>query len=226
MIGVVAHPEVHYGRLRTGGLDGGIAVDDAGGGVEAGIADAEDADFGVVVGDVLEQPVDGVGHVGGLVDAFAVFGGRHLEPVAFAVPAAADVLADEDVAVMNEVGVAGDVRLDDVVVVVAAAVGSARHEERIGAAVGELLGDGRVDDGVEFDSVAHGHVVLVLGVVRAVELFKLVTLVLLRWLRGGGCRLGGAGKGQGGEQKRRHSQAEPEVHSFSFTSERIVAGRR
>jgi hypothetical protein len=86
---------------------------------------------------------------------------------------------------MNEVGIAGDVRLEDAVVVVAAAVRSARHEERIGAAVGELLCDGRVDDGVELDAVAHGYVVLVLGVVGAVEVLKLATLVLLRCWRSG-----------------------------------------
>src|SRR6185312_6490014 len=108
--------------------------------------DAEDADFAVVVIDVFQQPVDGVGHVGGFIDAFAVFGGSHLHPVAFAVPAAAHVLADENVAVVDEVGIVGDVRLHDIVVVVAATVGSARHEERIGAAIVELLGDGRVDD--------------------------------------------------------------------------------
>ena len=81
---------------------------------------------------------------------------------------------------MNEIGIAGDVLLDDVVVVVATTVGSARHEEGIRAVVGELPGDWRVDDGVELDAIAHGHVILVLGVVRAVELFKLVPLVLLR----------------------------------------------
>src|SRR6185437_10369312 len=49
VVGVVAHPEVHDGRLRTGGFDGGIAVDDAGRGVEAGIADAKDADLALLL---------------------------------------------------------------------------------------------------------------------------------------------------------------------------------
>ena len=60
MVPVVADEPVGDRRLRRGRLERGVGVDHAGGGVEAGIGDAPHADLAVVVGHVLDQPVDGV----------------------------------------------------------------------------------------------------------------------------------------------------------------------
>ena len=89
------------GRLGRGGLERGMRVDHAGGGVEAGIGDAPHADLAVVVGDVLDQPLDGVVGVGAFVGVLrAALDGavrRHVDELAFGHVAAADVLVDEDV---------------------------------------------------------------------------------------------------------------------------------
>ncbi len=84
----------------------GMGVDDGGRGVEAGIGDAPDANLAVVVGHMLEQELDGVVGVGGVVDILRRFlfvdVGTHLDELAFAHPAAAHILVDEDVAAVLE----------------------------------------------------------------------------------------------------------------------------
>ena len=124
-------------------------------GEESGIADAQHADFAAVVGDVLQQPVDGVAGVGGFVDVG--FGGVrddgaiHHE-LATGTVAAADVLEDEDVAAGGELGLAG---CDAVRRCFGDAVGCALHEERQWRA-GLLAAGGAEDDGVQLDAVARG----------------------------------------------------------------------
>jgi len=59
VVGVVAHEEVGHGRLRGRGFQRGMRVDDAGGGEESGIRNSPDSGIAIVVGHVLEQPVDG-----------------------------------------------------------------------------------------------------------------------------------------------------------------------
>ena len=78
VIGVVTHKEVGDWSLRRGGFEGGVRVDHSGGGEEAIVGDAPDAGFAVVVGDVVEEPLDGVVGVGAFVEIFRdffVFGG-------------------------------------------------------------------------------------------------------------------------------------------------------
>ena len=53
VVGVVAEEEVGDGGLRGGGFDGGVGIDDGGGGVEAGVGHAPDAGFAVVAQDVF-----------------------------------------------------------------------------------------------------------------------------------------------------------------------------
>src|ERR1019366_1951346 len=52
VIAIVAHEQVGHGGLRRGRLQGGMRVDDAGRGEEAGVGDSPDADTAIVVGDI------------------------------------------------------------------------------------------------------------------------------------------------------------------------------
>ena len=74
-------------------------------GQKAVVGDAEDADLAVGLGDVLDQPVDGVVGVGGFVDGRgvqrAVEGAVH-DVVALGAVLAADVLDDADVAAFDD----------------------------------------------------------------------------------------------------------------------------
>ena len=65
---IVAHPDVDHGGLRRDGFHGGMRIDAGGYGEKSGIGDAEDADAAVVVGNVFEEPGDGVVGVGAFVD--------------------------------------------------------------------------------------------------------------------------------------------------------------
>ena len=64
---VVAEEPVGNGRLRGDSLEGGMGVNGGHGGVEAWIGDAPDTDASVVEADVLDEPVDGVIGVTGLI---------------------------------------------------------------------------------------------------------------------------------------------------------------
>ena len=131
-------------------LTAGCVVDAGHGREEAGVGHAEDADAAVVVGDVLEQPLDRVVGVAGLVHPGRI---RRIverpvhEELPLAAVAAADVLGDEDVAVGREEAVvvthdriAGD------------AVRRAREQER--QRVPDVAW--RADAGVEVDAVTDG----------------------------------------------------------------------
>jgi len=175
VVAVVVEEEVGHRGLGAGGLDGGMRVDNGGRGVEAGVADAGDADLAVVVGDVLEEELDGVVGVGGLVGligGLVVDVGAHLLEDALAVGAATNVLADEDVAGLEQLLADAEAGWCFVLAVRGAAIRGAGHEKRVGALVleGSLLRN--VDGGEEVDAVAHGDAVLILGVVGLDEVLS------------------------------------------------------
>ncbi len=68
MVGIVSHEQIRHGSLRRGCLQRGMRVDDAGRGKEAGIGNSPDANAAIVVGDIFQQPVDGVISVGAVID--------------------------------------------------------------------------------------------------------------------------------------------------------------
>ena len=123
------------------------------------------ADLAVVVGDVLEQPVDRVVGVAALVDVLRPLGRvvrPHVDERPLRHPAAANVLVDEDVPFLAE-----QRRRAKVAGILIVAVGPdaglrAGQQDRVLAAR-VLRG---VDRGEEADAVAHGDLVLGLGVVR------------------------------------------------------------
>ncbi len=206
VVGVVPFEEVGHGSFGRGGLDRGVGVDDGGGGIESGIGDAPDADLAVVVGDVLEQPVHGVVHVGAFI-GFAglrmVDMGAHFNKLPLRLVAAADVLQDEDVAGAGEGFGGAEARGILIFAVRGDAVGSAGHEKGIG--FGGVFGD--VNGGEELDAVAHGDAELIFGVVRLeVE---------------GLGRVGGLGEI---EQRTAEDKGEKEdariSHRFAFTSKK------
>ncbi len=190
VVGVVAHVQVGDRRLRRGGLDRRVRIDDAGRRVEARIADAVEAHLAVVVRDVLQQPGHGVVHVLAL-DALArralavvcTAVRRHFLPLPFRHVAPAHVLLHEDVAGFLEFARRAD-RLRHPVDAVAqrvlgihaGAVGRALHQE--GVALRPVLR--HVDDREQLHAVAHRDAVFVLGVA-----------VLQAALDGGGVRVVG-----------------------------------
>ena len=107
VVPVVAGEPVGDRGLRRGGLERGVGVDHAGGRVETRVRDAPHTDPAVVVGDVLDEPVDRVERVGALVDV----GGAgllrlvrpHVDEFTLRHPAAANILVHDDVALGAEV---------------------------------------------------------------------------------------------------------------------------
>ncbi len=115
MVPVVAGEPVGDRRLGRRGLERGVGVDHAGGRVEPGIRDAPHPDPAVVVGHVLDQPVDRVEGIGALVDLVRAGLLRpvrpHVDELALRHPAAAHVLVDHDVALVAEERRGAEVRL-------------------------------------------------------------------------------------------------------------------
>jgi hypothetical protein len=156
--------------------------------MEAGIGDSPYAHLAVVVGNLLEQEVDGVMGIGGVVHIlgrFLVVDVRmHLDKVALAHPAAAHVLIDKDVTALFELLRRAEVFWILIFAVGADVIGSAVHEERVWAS--GVLGD--IDGREEALAVAHGNTELVLGVVGAdVVFFGRVWRRLLR-VKQSGCK--------------------------------------
>ena len=129
-----------------------MRVDARGHGKEAGIAGADEAGATVVVGDVLEQPIDGVPGVSAFVDGIGgmmIDHGATHDELTFTLVASADVFVDEDVTGAGELGPLAKER------------GARGGVRAIGCALDKKwkgLGDvgGLEDDGVEFDAIAHG----------------------------------------------------------------------
>ena len=146
-----------------------MGVDHGGGGEEAWLGDAPDADLASVAGDVFDEPIDGVVGVGAFVGVLRGFLDGLLRTgdgdIAFTHVAAADVLVDEDEFFAGEERRGTEVGGELVFTVGGAIVGRALHEDGIFFAFHDFFGN--VDGGEEFDAVAHGDFVLVLGVVFA-----------------------------------------------------------
>ena len=108
VVGVIAHEEIGHGSLRGSRFQSRMRVDDAGGSEEAGIRNSPDARVPIVVGHILEQPVDGVVEIAGVVDVllgFLVVEVRaHFDELAFRHVTAADILKDENVSRLVELG--------------------------------------------------------------------------------------------------------------------------
>ena len=159
------HEEVGHRRLGRRGFDGGMRIDDARGSVEPRIRDTPDADAAVVVGHVLQQPLDRVVGVGALVDVGVrlrlVDVRPHLDEIAFRQITPADVLKHEDVAGLVERLRRSQPRPELIDAVRRHAVRRARHQERI-APRGVLR---HVDRREEPLAVAHRDGRLVLRVV-------------------------------------------------------------
>src|ERR1700722_190771 len=165
---VVAHPDVDHGGLRRDGFYRGMRIDAGGLCEETGIGDAEDADAAGVVGNIFDEPGDGVVGVGAFVDQLGIFvvdhGAGHDES-AFGFIAAANIFEDEDVAVFDEFGVAG---VDAVGVGFVDPVGSTFHQDRQRS--GGIFG--REDYGVEFYAVANGDHHFFTGELRLVGVLR------------------------------------------------------
>jgi|SRR5579863_625413 len=144
-----------------------MGIDQAVRGVVAGIGDAPDADFAVVVWEIVDQPVDGVIGIGAVIEvAGAVKVGFVRADVykrAFGHVAAADVLVDEN----ESLCFGGFGRADADAVVISSVwgdrVGRALHQDRI--FLRRVLRD--VDACEQTDAIAHGDAEFVLGVVGA-----------------------------------------------------------
>ena len=65
---VVPDKPVRHRRLRGDGLNRGMRINGSHGSVEARVRDAPDANIAVVIANVLDEPVNGVVGIGGLVD--------------------------------------------------------------------------------------------------------------------------------------------------------------
>ena len=101
---VVVHPLIDGRSLFADGFQRGMRMKKSQRGGEAVVGDAKHSDLAVVVGDVFDEPFDGVVGVGGFVGGLGIvevnLGGKF--EVAFGLEAAAQILNDEDVAVLHE----------------------------------------------------------------------------------------------------------------------------
>jgi len=163
MMKVVAEEEIAHTGLLRGRLQRGMRVDRADERQPAGIGYTGDANFAIVIGYMLHQPVDGVPGVGAFVDRAGMrFVSQWLMDLhgAFGFVFAADVLHDEDVAVLGHVVVWEAVWKDEVAVGRDGDVGAvwgALDQDRGGWGAGGVgCGDGGEDDGEELDAVTHG----------------------------------------------------------------------
>lgn len=127
-------------------------MEESEGGGESVIRDAKDADTAIVLGHVLDEPFNGVIGVGGFIGSFGVaeidVGGQ--VECAFGLEAAAQVLDNENVAVVGEFKPACRHRCGSLV---GNSVGSAIHEYRQRSGSIEWGEDNRL----EVDTVAHGN---------------------------------------------------------------------
>ena len=137
VVGVVALEEIGHGGLWRSGFEGGMRVDHAGGSEKSGIGDAPDAGFAVVVGNIFQEPVDGVVEVAAVVDVgggfFDVDVRAHFDEFAFGHEAAANVLHNENVAGFVKVRRRAELGAILIDAVGRDAVRSAADEEGMGA---------------------------------------------------------------------------------------------
>lgn len=142
-----------------------MSIDEPRGSVKTRIGDPPHAHAAVVIGNIFDQPVDGVPGIGGLVEILGP-GLHHLVRTHVLIlslghPTAAHVLINEDVAFLFE----QEGRAHGVAIAIAAvrdhAVGCARKQD--GIRLGEILG--HIDGREKPDAVTHADGALILGVV-------------------------------------------------------------
>ena len=131
---IVIPDEIVRDRSLGGGGDyRRVRVDRAQRRVEPRIRDPRNADFSVVVGNVVKEPFDrivGIRRFVGIARLFVRIDGTQLDPFAFRIPSAANILIHEDIIGQFP----GSERPWIVVLAVrAAAVGGPRQENRINA---------------------------------------------------------------------------------------------
>ena len=165
MVGVISHKKISHRSLGRRGFESRMRIDDAGGSIEPGIRDAPDPRVPVVVGHVLEQPVDGVVEIAGVVDVlfrFLVVDMRsHLDERAFRHVAAAHVLIHKNISRSVKLGR----RAQRLAILIHAirphAVRSADDQERIRL----RAVFGHINRREQVHAIAHGNSVLILRVV-------------------------------------------------------------
>ena len=164
VVDIVAEEPVDQGRLGRDRLERRVGVDQAGGGVEARIRDAPEADLAVVVRHVLDQPIDRVERVAALVD---VLGPGLLDDLRADVherPAGAEaaphVLIRDNVSRLAEQRRGPEILLVAVDPVGLDAVRGPHHDDRVFP--GRILGG--VDGREERHAVAHGDLEVVFRV--------------------------------------------------------------
>ena len=155
MMEIVAHPHVGRRSLGRDRLHRGMGVEHGHHGEPASVADAQHPHAPVALRG-LQEPLHRVVGVAAFVHGLRVLGvayrPQHHE-LTLGLDAAADVLEDEDVAVLGQRGIARAERPREPLRVVAEAVGGAGQEDGQG-----LRGVLRhVDLGVQAHPVAHGH---------------------------------------------------------------------
>ena len=153
VVEVVAKEHVDGGRLGGNSPEGRMGVEHRHRREPAIVTDAKHPDPAVVSCHVFQQPVDGVLGVGRLVDRFGVVlgaGRAGHDELPFGLVAAADVLKDKHVPIIDQVSeVTAKVPLCPVV----DPVGSAEQKDRQGS----LALFGNMDLGVQFHPVPHRH---------------------------------------------------------------------
>ena len=156
---IVADEPVADGSLRRDCLDRRVRVDRPHRCIEAGVRDAPHADAAVVPGDVIEQPLDGVVGVRGLVHRVPALLDRHrphLDELPLGHELSAHVLVDEDEALVLEALRRSEARGVGRGAVRRHAVRRPKQQDWIG-----LRGVARRVNGREQrDAVAHGHTML------------------------------------------------------------------
>ncbi len=142
-----------------------MRVDDAGRGEKSRIRNAPYAGVSVVVGHVLEQPVDAVVEIAGVVHillgSLIVDVRPHLDECTFRHITPAHILEDENVSRLVEVRRRAELLTELIHSIRTHAVRGSIDQKRVGA--GTILG--HVYRGEEAHAIAHGDSVLVLGVV-------------------------------------------------------------
>ena len=112
-----------------------MRIDDAGRSEKSGIGNAPDPGISIVVGHILEKPIDGVVKVAAIVDVLirllVVDVRTHLDELAFRHVSPADVLKNKDVSRLVEIGRGPELRAVQVDAVRPDAVRRAIDQKRV-----------------------------------------------------------------------------------------------
>lgn len=201
---VVAHPAVHHGAFRHCDLERRMRVGECHHHGEAFVRGADHADLAVGLLDVLDQPIDGVPRIGGMVDLAGIERpaqrpGHHV--IAFRTVLAAHVLDHADITAFHEHVIARrqqilHMRRGQTLGAAAGVVRRAReHDRRVARALGQH------DHRMQLDPVAHrDHHLAFDVVVGGVACHERLAGDIRRHRRGLRHRATGGGSNGGGEQ--------------------------